>query len=91
MCPANRDKYLSYADTLDKANLASLDTKRENLCLKFAKKAVKDVKHTNWCIPKPQLPTRETQDRFFKPIARTSRLMNSPISYFTKLINENAK
>ena len=85
------DQYLSYADALETANLDSLDTRRENLCLKFAKKAVKDVKHSNWFKPKPQLPTRQTQDRYFKSVARTDRLMTSPICYLTKLLNENAR
>ena len=65
------DQYLSYADALDKANLDSLDT-REGLCLKFAKKAVKDVKHKNWFKPKPQLPTRLIQDKYFKPMAQAN-------------------
>ena len=59
-------------------------------CLKFAKKPVIDVKHRNWFKYKSQLPTRKIQDKYFKPIARTGRLMNSPIIYLTKLLNENA-
>ena len=39
------DQYLSNADALDKPNLDSLDTRRESLCLRLTKKAVKDVKH----------------------------------------------
>ena len=85
------DQYSSYADALDRANLDSLETRRENLCINFAKKAVKDVKHSSWFKPKPQLPTRQVQDRYFKPIARTDRLLNSPICYLTKLLNENAR
>ena len=84
------DQYFSYADALVKSNLDSSGTRREKFSLKFAKKAVKDTKHSSWFKPKPQLPTRQTQDRYYKPIARTDRLMTSPISYLTKLLNEDA-
>ena len=43
--------YQSYGDALDLVGLETLDARRQNLCLKFAKKAVKHEKHTNWFVP----------------------------------------
>ena len=40
--------YLSYKDALKTLNLESLKTRRDNLCLKFAKKAEKDKKFKHW-------------------------------------------
>ena len=83
-------QYEDYKTALKNSNLEPLETRREKLCLKFAKKAEKDVKHNKWFKPKPKLATRQPQDKYFKTIARTGRLMDSPISYLTNLLNHNA-
>ena len=63
-----------------------------NIC----KEARMNIKHKNWFKSKPQLPTRQIQDKYFKPIARTGRLMNTTISYKTtqskcKQVNRTVK
>ena len=62
----------------------SLESRRDKLCLKFAKKAVKNDKHTNWFIPKADLPTRQVQNKYCKVVARTDRFMTSPKKLFDK-------
>ena len=84
------DSYEGYRNALELSNLESLESRRDKLCLKFAKKAVKNDKHTNWFIPKADLPTRQVQNKYRKVVARTGRLMTSPISYLTNLLNNDA-
>ena len=84
------DSYEGYRNALELSNLESLESRRDKLCLKFAKKAVKNDKHTNWFIPKADLPTRQVQNKYRKVLARTGRLMTSPISYLTNLLNNEA-
>ena len=85
------DDYLYYQNALKISALNSLDVRRTNLCLKFARKAELDEKHSNWFKPKPILPTRQPKDKYCKPIARTDRLLNSPICYLTRLLNQNPR
>ena len=82
-----KEDYNTYDQALEFTMLAKLSERREKLCLKFANKAVKNEKHNKWFKPKPKLPTRQTQVKWCKPIARTDRLMNSSISYLTNLLN----
>ena len=67
------------------SNLESLESRRDKLGLKFAKKAVQNDNHTNWFIPKADLPTRQVQNKYCKVVARTGRLMTSQIRYLTNL------
>ena len=85
------DHYEGYKNALKVSNLDSLETRRDKLCIKFAKKAEKDDKHKNWFKPKPKLVTRQIQDKYCKIVARTGRLKNSPINYLTNLWTKNAR
>ena len=82
--------YASYESSLSYLKLERLDTRRENLCLTFAKKCVDNPKHklmfppnniarTNMRNPKPYL----------EPQCTTSRYYNSSIPYMTRLLNKN--
>ena len=42
------EQYESYKDARDRTNLETLEVRRENLSLKFAKKAEKHFKHKSW-------------------------------------------
>ena len=85
------DEYEGYKGALELAGLDTLEVRRDNLCLKFGKKAVQDPKHKNWFKPKPKLPTRQKHYKYCKPVARTERLMRGPISYLTNMLNSNVK
>ena len=85
------DLYENYQNALEISNLENLDCRRENLCLKFAKRASEHPKFRYWFKQKPKLPTRLVQDQYYNPIARTERLMKGSISYLTRLLNSNSK
>ena len=85
--------YISYDEALAKTELERLDKRREKLSLNFAKKAAKHPEHSNWFCkldPNTNMQTRSTKAPY-KPVqARTQRLLNSPIPYFTQLLNADA-
>ena len=83
------DQYESYRNALNMTNLVTLDARRDKLCLKFAKKAEKNIKHKNWFKPKPKVNTRQVDSKYCSTLARTNRLMKSPISHLTTLLNEH--
>ena len=66
--------------------------RRQHLCLKFGKKAFKNIKFTKWVeINHKVTKTRQQQPAFLPVIARTQRFENSSISYLTKLLNMQTK
>ena len=83
------DQYDSYRNALKMTNLETLESRRDKLCLKFAKKAEKNEKHQNWFKPKPKIYTRQDDDKYWKAVARTGRLKKSPICHLTTLLNKN--
>ena len=84
------DSYVNYRNALDIVGLESLHERREALCMKFAKKAVKHSKHSNWFVPNVrQANTRLVQDKFCPVYAKHKRFDDSPISYMTKLLNSD--
>ena len=52
------DKYENYTNALKLFGLETLETRRKNICLKFANRADKHKKHTNWFKIKPNTYTR---------------------------------
>ena len=86
-----QEDYISYSHALSTVNLESLQDRRHALCLKFARKAQKHPKFTNWFCPNDQtgVDTR-SEKKILKPVqARTCRFEKSPIAYLTRLLNEN--
>ena len=85
------DQYESYKNALKLTNLETLEARRIKLCTKFAKKAERNEKHMSWFKPKPKMPTRQHDDKYWKTVARTTRLKQSPISHLTNLLNDCKK
>ena len=84
------DQYESYRNALNMTNLVTLDARRDKLCLKFAhKKTEKNIKHKNWFKPKQNVNTRHVDSKYCSTLARTNRLMKSPISYLTTLLHKH--
>ena len=83
------EQYGSYKDARDKTNLETLEVRRENLSLKFAKKAEKHPKHKNWFKPRPVRTSRHQNSKYWSVVARTERLKKSPIPYLTDLLNKH--
>ena len=69
--------------------LDSLADRREALCLKFGKKALKHDKHSNWFkVNNMDRSTRQPKTKLCPVIVRTKRFNDSPISYLTQLLNK---
>ena len=84
--------YNDYKSALDTVGLESLVARREKLSLKFAKKAVKHPKHTKWFIPNTiTVNTRQEKEKFCTVYAKHKRFQTSPLSYLTKLLNDDSK
>ena len=84
--------YTSYSSALEVMGLVPLETRRTALCLKFAKKAEKNTKFQNWFVPSQTKPnTRQKKYKYCPVYSNHDRFANSPISYLTKLLNNNSK
>jgi hypothetical protein len=80
--------HTTYREALVHFELDSLKQRRENLCLCFAKKALKSDKFSNWfCYNDIEKPTRSIKMPLKKIHCRTKRYEKSPIPYLTKLLN----
>ena len=85
--------YNNYIDALEEIDLQSLEERRQELCLKFAKKCTQNVK------VKDIFPQREkthdmemrNEERFIVNHAHTERLKNSAVPYMQRLLNEECK
>ena len=70
--------------------MEKLSQRRKQLCLKFAKRALKSEKFSKWFKPSvPNMRTRTEKPKFCNVVSRTARSEKSPISYFTKLLNQH--
>ena len=78
----------SYAKLLLEAKVENLQQRRERLCLKFAQKALKHPKFSNW-FKQENLGQPNSKAKYVECVTRHKRLNNSPIPYFTRLLNLN--
>ena len=83
-----KEKYSGYEKSLDKLDLPTLAERREQLCLSFAQKCVKDKK-TQDMFPlndKKNINTRHTE-KYKVQNAHTERLKTSSIIYMQNMLN----
>ena len=90
------DKYQSYSQALEKLNCEPLEVRRENLCLRFARKALRHEKYNKWFktnsskAEKPNSRASKVKKTSLVPVPhRTARYRDSPLPYLTKLLNLN--
>ena len=81
-------EYESYTKALKTLGLEKLSVRRRNICLKFAKKALNHEKFTKWFKPTPVGASRIKKPQFYDVVCRTTRFENSPLSYLTRLLNQ---
>ena len=79
--------YESYQQALDDLNLQTLSGRRENLCLKFAKKCIKHEKAKDLF---PLNLDHRNKDKYKVQFARTDRLKDSSIPQLQRLLNADA-
>ena len=87
-------KISSYKSALKILNMETLESRREQISLKFAKRALKSEKFGQWFAfnesDEPTIKTRAYRQKpKLKPVTfRRQRYKNSPIPYLTDLLNE---
>ena len=81
--------YKNYNEGLKKLNLKRLDIRRENLCLNFAKKCLKNEKLKNMFPKRSRLHSMKLREEEVIKVKKkkTSRYERSAIPYMTKLLN----
>ena len=86
-----KDQYINYNHALKITGLPTLKTRRNNLCLKFAKNCVKN-NMTSDMFPKNNIVFNTRQhEEYNVPYAKTERLARSAIPYMARLLNANVK
>ena len=83
-----QEDYESYNQALKSLNLETLFVRREKLCLRFAKKCLKNEKSKALF---PINKNERNKEKYEVQFARTSRLMNSSIPQLQRLLNKVAK
>ena len=88
------ESYGGYKNALKTLNCETLNTRREKLCEKFARKAEKSPRFSNWFTlntrQPPTVNTRQnmkTQTKYLPVQTRTHRFKNSPVPYLTDILN----
>ena len=87
-----QENYQSYKAACAMANICTLEERRVKLCSKFALRALRSQKFSNWFRRHvPSKGTRLKKPWFHPVLSRTSRFENDPINYLTKLLNNKFK
>ena len=82
--------YVSYENALTILDLKRLDTRRDDICLNFAKKCILSEKHNSMFPKNPNVrPDSRHPKWFLEPWCSTSRYFHSAIPSLTRLLNQN--
>ena len=86
--------YSGYKNALEYLNVKTLEERRNDLCLNFAKKAAKSEKYQHWFVKSAAVPTVNTRsdkpkNNYKEVPTRTDRYKDSPLPFLTKLLNSN--
>ena len=84
-------KYKGYRNALNILNLESLEERRENLCLRFARKCIRNDKTKDMFPLNRKAHNMKTRnfEKYEVQHANTDRLRKSAIIYMQKLLNKN--
>ena len=80
--------YTDYDSAMDKLELETLESRRLQICKKFAIKASVHPNHKSCFKVNDPVGTRSEKPNFKEPLARLQRYKNSPIPYLTRLLNK---
>ena len=83
-------RHTSYEVSLTYLDLEELSNRRENLCLTFALKCLKNEKFKHFFQPTPELEygMRNERRKFLEPQCDRERYRKSPLVYMTRLLNQ---
>jgi hypothetical protein len=86
-------QYKSYKEGLAQLGIETLSERRDNLCLNFALKCVKNEKMKAMFPVNEKFHSMNTrnEEKYKVQFANTGRLQKSSIIYMQKLLNENEK
>ena len=84
------NSYTNYDEALVKLDLDTLEERRDQICLKFAKRCTKNHKFKHWFPKTSKIETRNG-DTYLRPTAKTKRYMISSIPHLVDLLNQDAK
>ena len=79
-----------YDQALRILELDNLEERRNDMCLKFAKKCVKNTKFSHW-FPKIASPNTRSKVMYIQPSGKTKRYLTSSIPHLIQILNENEK
>lgn len=87
------DKFENYEEALEVVNLQKLTERRNELCLKFAKKCTQSEKTEKMFPLKKKMNNIETRksEKFRVNFAKTERLKKSAIPNMQRMLNKNLK
>ena len=85
-----KHEYISYEQALEKLNLETLEQRRENLCLKFAKKCLKNSHASDMFELKDDKHLMELRKnkKYKVNHANTERYKQSAVPYMQRLLNK---
>ena len=83
------NQYRDYDQALNVLDLENLETRRKNICLKFAKKCIKNDKFKNWFPKRPSMNTRSKEIYVNPSGPHTKRYLTSSIPHLINILNEN--
>ena len=86
-----QEKYINYKNALNHLNIESLEDRREEICLNFAKKCVKNNKlKSMFPLNDKNHPMELRENETYKvQFAHNERLKKSSIIYMQRLLNQN--
>ena len=82
------NEYNSYKNALSVLKQETLEKRRENMTIKFAKKCAKNPKHSNMFPRNTMRQNLRTNKKYKEYECRTKRLYDSAIPYMTRLLNK---
>ena len=83
------NNHISYKQALLKLDIDDLSTRREKLCLGFARKCTKHPKLKNMFPRSADRKSKKSNKKYFVQYARTERLRKSAIPHMQRLLNRN--
>ena len=84
-----QEQFTTYQMACSIFSTKTLEERRENLCLTFARKNIKSD-NSFFSIVKTMANTRSKKNSVYEPRCRTSRYQKSSIPYMAKLLNNNS-
>ena len=80
--------YISYDNALSTLKLDKLCTRRDKLCLKFARKSLASNKYCSWFVPDENIQNTRRKIKTVKPVlTRTTRFHKSALPHLTSILN----